>query len=421
MDSGDLVIILLSIIFSAIFSGLEIAFISANKLRIELEKKEGRFSARILSRLLKHPSRVIGSLLLGNNAALVVFSIKMALLLEGFLLLWFSNEILIVTLQTVVSTLIILVAAEFIPKMLFRINPNRTLSIMAPLLQLIHVLFWIPMIFTIGLADILLKGFLRVNIKQDRIVFGRLDLDQYLREATENLSTSEDIDAEVQIFRNALSFSEEKARECMVPRNEIVAVEIHEKVDVLREKFIETGLSKILIYKDSIDNIIGYVHSSELFKNPEELRSVLLPVFIIPETTTANTILEMFIQQRKSIAVVVDEFGGTSGMLTIEDVIEELLGEIVDEHDSEQLLELQINESEFHLSGRHEIDYLNDKFNLSVPESDDYETLAGYILHNFENIPAPNTVIEIDNFLFTITNVSDRKIEEVQLIVKAAG
>lgn len=420
MDPGDLVIIFLSLLFSALFSGLEIAFISANRLRIELEKKEGRIPARILSGLVKRPSRVIGSLLLGNNVALVVFGIKMAELLEGFLYQLTTNDALVVTLQTIISTLLILVTAEFIPKVLFRINPNRVLNLTAIILQVIHIVFWVPMIITIGLAQIILKGLLKVEVKEDQDVFGKVDVNHYLKEATEDIPNKEELDAEVQIFKNALNFADEKARECMVPRNEIVALEVNDNIDVLRQKFIDTGLSKILIYRDSIDNIIGYIHSSELFKHPDSLKSVLLPVFIVPETTTANDILEMFIQQSRSIAVVVDEFGGTSGMLTIEDVIEELFGEIEDEHDKEELIEVQVNESEFQLSGRHEIDYLNEKFGVAIPESDDYETLAGYILHNHENIPALNSVIEIDQFTFTITGVSDRKIEEVQMIVKAA-
>lgn len=410
-------IICISLAFSAFFSGMEIAFVSSNKLRIELEKKQGKFAARILSLFLEQPSKFIATMLLGNNAALVIYGLGMAQLMEPTLRGWVDNEVFVLLTQTICSTLIILVTAEFLPKTIFVRNPNWWLSIMAVPLIVIWVSLYILTLFTVWLSKLVLKiG--KMNMTEDKPAFGRVDLDNYVREITERQEQAEALDSEIQIFQNALEFSSVKARDCMVPRTEIVAVDVDTDIDVLRQKFIDTGLSKILIYRDNIDHIIGYTHSLELFKQPQQIKNILLPVTIIPETITANNILEMFIQKNRGLAIVLDEFGGTSGMLTIEDIVEEIFGEIEDEHDTEELFEHQVNEVEFNLSGRHEIDYLNEKYKLDLPESDDYETLAGLVIHNCESIPEPETVIQVDKFTITVTEVSDNKIDQVKLLME---
>lgn len=312
--------------------------------------------------------------------------------------------------------MLILFVAELLPKTVFRRNPNWWLSAMAVPLIVIWALLYIATIFTVALSRLSLRMF-KLDMKEDKPAFGRVDLNDYVREMTERTEADEEIDTEIQIFQNALEFSKVKARDCMVPRTEVTAMEVETDVETLRQKFIDTGFSKILIYRDNIDNIIGYVHSYELFKRPKEIKNILLPVSIIPETITANNILELFITQNRGIAIVVDEFGGTSGMVTIEDIVEEIFGEIEDEHDVEELFEEQISPVEFNLSGRLEIDYLNEKYKLNLPESEDYETLAGLVIHNCESIPDANSIIAVDHFEFTITGVSDNKIDQVNLLL----
>lgn len=412
-----LLVIGLSLVFSAFFSGMEIAFVSSNKLRIELDKKQGKFPARILSIFVERPSKFIAAMLLGNNIALVVYGLGMAQLIEPSLREYVANDVIVLLVQTIVSTLIILVTAEFLPKTIFHSNPNWWLGLMAVPLMLIWFLLYVPTLITVWLSNLVLR-MLKLEVKEEQPAFGRVDLDNYVKEMTERTEEQEELDAEIQIFQNALEFSKVKARDCMVPRNEIVALDVEDSIDNLREKFIETGLSKILIYRDNIDNIIGYTHSYELFKRPEHIKNILLPISIIPEAITANNILEMFISSSRSVAIVVDEFGGTSGLVTIEDVVEEIFGEIEDEHDVEALPEEQLSEVEFKFSGRLEIDYLNEKYKLSLPESEDYETLAGLILFHLERIPESEDVIEVDSFIFTISEVSDHKIDLVHVVVK---
>jgi CBS domain containing-hemolysin-like protein len=397
---------------------MEIAFITANKLRIELENKQGSLGARLVSGFLHRPSRFIGTMLVGNNIALVFFGMFMAKWLEPVFESWGLSGASVLLLQTLVSTIVILFAGEYMPKTLFRINSNFLLNILAVPLFIIYYVLWIPMVFTVGLAELILKYIFRVDTGKQELAFGRIDLDNYIREITQTAERSEEaIDHEIQIFQNALDFSKVKARDCMIPRTEITAVEVEDEVDKLRKLFIDTGYSKVPVYRDTIDNIIGYVNAVELFKNPESIKRLIVPVIIIPETISAKEVLELFIQQNKSIAIVVDEFGGTSGMLTIEDVIEEIFGDIEDEHDKDEFLEEDLGEGVFQFSARLEIDYLNDKYKLNIPESDEYETLAGYIIHNQENIPEPNTVILIDHFRIVITGVTNVRIETVKLEV----
>jgi putative hemolysin len=415
MDQADFLIILFSLLFSAMFSGLEIAFISANKLKIELDNKLGFFNAKVLSFFNKNPSKFISTMLVGNNIALVVYGIFMAKILEPFFYKIFDSEFTVFLLQTIVSTLLILFIAEFLPKALFRINPNSILSLFAVPIVIIYSLLFPLIWISIAISNYVLKLFFNVKNEDGELNFRMVDLDNYLKEATAKTQNDESIETEVQIFQNALDFSKVKARECMVPRTEIEALDENTDLEILKNKFFETGFSKLLIYRDSIDNIIGYTHSFELFKNPKNLKSILLPIPVIPESMPANEILEFFTKQKKSVAVVVDEFGGTSGMVTIEDVIEELFGDIEDEHDSEDLVEKVISENEFIFSARLEIDYINEQYKLNLPESDEYETLAGYIIYLHESIPEKGNTIETAEFSFFITEVSTHKIEIVKV------
>jgi putative hemolysin len=413
MDSYQWGIILSTLVFSAFFSGMEIAFISANKLKIELDGKQGDFFAKIIANFFKRPSRFIGAMLVGNNVSLVVYGIFMAKLLEPQIETYTKSSLVILLIQTIISTLIILVTAEFLPKTLFRINPNSMLRFFALPLFIIYWIMFLPMLLVIGISELLIKIFSPQLSSEEDLNFGRIDLEHYLKEGADQSLSQEEVDHEIQIFQNALDFSKVKARECMIPRTEIVALEMEEDIEKLKEQFIETGLSKILIYRDNIDNIIGYTHSFELFKKPESIKAILLPVPIIPMSMQANEILEIFIQQKRSIAVVVDEFGGTAGIVTIEDIIEE----IEDEHDKEALIETKINDNEFLFAARLEVDYLNNEYNLGLPESDNYETLAGLIIDTFESIPMLNEQIQKDQFLFTVKKVFQNKIDLVHLRV----
>ncbi|MDR9399011.1 hemolysin family protein [Salibacter sp.] len=419
MDSSLYSTIIISVLSSAFFSGMEIAFVSANKLQIELAKKQGNLTARAYSSFMKSPSRFITTMLLGNNIALVVFGIAMGDLLEPVFYSFVSNSIIVLLLQTIFSTLVILITAEFLPKAIFQINPNKALAIFAPPVFLVYYIFFPVVTFVNMLSNFVLKYIMRVDPKDAPIRFGMIDLDHLVKEATSSIEDNDEIENEIQIFQNALDFSNLKARECMIPRTEIVAHEIGESVEDLTETFIDTGLSKVLIYRDSIDNIIGYVHSSELFKRPPEIKNILLPISVLPETMPANEVLELLIQQKRSVAVVVDEFGGTSGLLTMEDVVEEIFGDIEDEHDQEELVEIDLGQNRYRFAARLEVDYLNEQYKLDLPEDEDYETLAGYIIHLHESIPDEGEVIKDDNFEFKVLQNSGKKIELVEVKVKS--
>ncbi len=425
MDDPSFLLILLSIlgalVLSAFFSGLEIAFVSSNKLKIELDKKQNILPARIYSYFLKHQSKFISTLLLGNNIALVVYGILMAVILENpirsslsFLPETGFVEVLVLFIQTIISTLIILVFAEFLPKVIFRINPNRKLELFTvPVLLLCAPLFVVVLIIFTMIAY-LLKIF-KISFEESEYTLGKIDLDHYVKEAASGTSEEQELENELQIFQNALEFNNIKARECMVPRNEIEAHNLYDSIDEITRTFVKTGYSKILIYKENIDNVIGYVHSFELFKKPGALKNILRPLAIIPETTTADKVLKTLIQQKKNVALVVDEYGGTSGMLTLEDIVEEIFGEIEDEHDSEELVEKKLDDKSYQFSARLEIDYLNEEYDLELPESEEYETLAGLIIELNEDIPAERDAILVAGYNIEITKVSENKIEEVIL------
>ncbi len=419
--SAVVLIIFLSLLFSAFFSGMEIAFVSANKLKVEVDRKSGGFSARFLSRFVRSQSSFISTMLVGNNIALVIYGIAFANLLQRIIVNAYPGfegyDAALLIIQTIISSLIILIFAEFLPKALFRINPNSFLSFFAFPVNLIYFLLYPLIRLTVGLSNFLLRYLVKMEPPDDKKVFDIVDMDNYLREFGQNDESEQESSRELQIFKNAIEFPDIKLRECMIPRTEVVAVSENESPKAIRNVFSQTGLSKVLIFRESIDNIIGYVHAFDFFSQPEDIHRIIRPILLVPETMHANKLLKNFIQQRKSIAVVVDEFGGTSGIITIEDIIEEIFGEIDDEYDVDEHLEKKIRDNEYVFSARLEIDYLNEKFGLKLPESEEYETLGGLILNHFESIPEKGQEINIGEMVFKILQVSEKRIELVHLKV----
>jgi len=422
----EFLIIILSLILSAFFSGMEIAYVSSNKIHIELEKKQETFLARILIKLTKKPSKFIATMLIGNNIALVVYGFFMG----DALVSWFQSLLpssysfidylftdLSLLMQTIISTIIILITAEFLPKVFFQIYSNTLIKALAFPAYVFYVLFTFISDFIIWITDMVLKKFFGTDGDEVQLAFSKVELGNYISEQMETVEEYDDIDAEIQIFQNALEFSEVKSREVMVPRTEIVGVELGESVNMLNDLFTTTGLSKILVYKKNMDDVIGYVHSFELFKKPKSIKTIILPVEFVPETMLANDVLNALIKKRKSIAVVLDEYGGTSGLMTVEDIVEELFGEIEDEHDSVELIEEKLGENHYKLSARLEVDYLNDIFKLDLPDGENYETLGGLIVDFTEKIPEQGAELIIDKFKFRILEVSNTKIDLVELIV----
>ena len=414
-----LLVILVSILFSAFFSGMEIAFISANKLRLELDKKQNVVFSNLISLYTQHPGQFIATMLVGNNLALVIYGIAFANLLKPFLTVYLHSDFFVVLAQTVISTFIILATAEYLPKMLFRINPNKVLKIFTVPIAFFYFLFYPVTKIAIWISKFVLRIFLNVRIKtvDEKVAFSRIDLDHFVSEQENNIApkSAHEVDNEVKLFRNALDFSSVKLREVMVPRTEMVALDIDSTIEELHQKFIETGYSRILFYSGNIDNIIGYIHHSVIFTKPDSIKSNLRKVLIVPETMSASKLLSQFIQQRLSIAIVVDEFGGTSGMVTSEDILEEIFGKIEDEHDTVDLIMKKNADDEFVLSARLELDEINENFGLEFPENENFETLAGFILFHYESIPKINTVITIDQYQFKILKATNTKIELVLL------
>jgi putative hemolysin len=411
----ELIIITVSILLSAFFSGMEIAFVSANKMHIELEKKRDGFIPKILRIITQKSSKFITTMLVGNNISLVIYSYYMGEFLVRMLPLNSFNEFSILLIQTIISTIVILVTAEFLPKAIFRIYANEVLKIFAIPAYIFYYLFHFFSEFITIISDFFLRVFFKTNAYEEQTEFSKEELGNYINEQLETGNVDYDLDSEIQIFQNALQFQNVKAREVMVPRTEIVSVEIHETVSNLKNAFIKTGLSKILVYKSSLDDVVGYVNAFELFKNPKTIKSILLPLELVPESMMINDILNTLIKKRKSVAIVIDEYGGTSGMITVEDIVEELFGEIEDEHDSQEFLEEKINDSKFNFSARLEVDYLNEEYNLNISKSEAYETLGGFIIEHTENIPEEKELIEIDHLEFKILKMSGAKIDEVSL------
>jgi putative hemolysin len=418
MNPSDLVIIL-CLLFSAFFSGMEIAFVSSNRIFLEIEKLQEGLTSRILKNITKNPSRFIASMLLGNNIALVVYGIFMG---DRILQLFFPHTLLsgntslsIVFYQTLISTAIILLTAEFLPKVFFQLYANTFIKIFALPVAFFYFLFLPITYLIIQLTDLILKNFLNTETDQVQLSFSKIELGNYIEEQLESSKDKENLDAEIQIFQNALEFSEVKTREAMVPRAEVIAVEETTSLEEITALFISTGLSKLPVYKKNIDHILGYVHAFEMMKKPKGVKNILMPVAYVPETMLVNDVLKLLTRQHKSIAVVIDEYGGTSGIVTVEDIVEELFGEIEDEYDTVALLERQISEGVYEFSARLEVDYLNQKYDLTLAESEFYETLGGLIAYTIEEIPEKGEKIELPPYLLEIKKVSAKKIEQIIL------
>jgi putative hemolysin len=413
------IILVVTIILSAFFSGMEIAFFSSNKLRIEIERQKGVISGNIFGKFLNRPSELIATLLIGNNIALVIYGIAIAVILEPMIYNLFPAAVdaegLLIVLQTLFATLIILVLAEFIPKVIFRINPNGVLDVFAIPTIIFHYLFWPVARLFIWVSKLMMNILFRVKMKDEKYAFSTLDLDNYLIEFSQDNEESTAYEDEIQMIQNAMDFRTVKLRECMVPRTEIVAVDIQDPVKGLNKVFLASGHSKVLVFEESIDNIIGYTHAFDLFREPRSIKAILRPVLIAPESMLANRLMEKFIKERKSVGVVVDEFGGTAGMITLEDVIEEIFGEIKDEFDTEDLFEKKIAEDEYIFEARIEIHHLNETYGFDLEYSDEYSTLAGFILHYHENIPVVGEVITIEPYQFTVTDATETRLVKVRM------
>lgn len=404
--------------FSAFFSGMEIAFVSVDKLRFELDRKRG-VSSRVLTLFFKNPNNFISTMLVGNNIALVIYGILMAQIIGDNLLAGFiTNHFVVVLLQTLISTLVILVTGEFLPKTLFKINPNLVLRVCAIPLFFCYIILYPISKFSSGISYLFLRLFgLKVTKDDSAKAFTKIDLDYFVQSSIDNADSKEELDAEVKIFQNALDFSTIKIRDCIVPRTEVVAVGLTASVEELKSRFVESGISKMIVYEGNIDNIIGYIHSSEMFRNPKDWRDNVKEVPIVPETMAAHKLMKLFMQQKKTIAVVVDEFGGTAGIVSLEDLVEEIFGDIEDEHDNTSYICKEIAQGEYVLSGRLEIEKVNETFGLELPESDDYLTVGGLILHQYQSFPKLHELITVGNYQFKIIKVTATKIELVRLKV----
>ncbi|MDR3338911.1 MAG: hemolysin family protein [Candidatus Symbiothrix sp.] len=416
--SNLLIEILVALLFSAFFSAAEIAFVTSNKLLFELENNSKRLTSKILNNFYTHSNQFISSMLVGNNIALVIYGLLMAEALTPYMEKFISGDLLILLLQSIVATIVIIFAGEFIPKTLARINPNFYLTIFAIPLYLIYIVLYPVSKFASWLVSLILRvfGIKIAGINPKR--FGREDLDYFLQKTIEEAPENVELDTEVRYFQNAMEFSQVKIRDCTVPRTEIVAVDKSASLKELTDRFVETGFSKIIVYEEDIDNIIGYIHSSELFNNSSDWTKSIVSLLFVPENMAANKLMKNMLAEKKSMVVVVDEFGGTSGIVTLEDLVEEIFGEIEDEHDTKLFVAKKLRDNEYILSGRMEIDRVNEMFNLDIPESDEYITIAGYILDYYQNFPKLNETIVIDHFEFKIIKVTYTKIELVRLLVQ---
>ena len=416
---GIFIQILISMAFSAFFSGMEIAFVSSNKLRFEMDRNEQSLTSRILSIFFKNPNNFISTMLVGNNIALVIYGILMAEVIEQQLLAdYIHNEFILVLIQTIISTLIILVTGEFLPKTLFKINSNFTLSLFAVPAFICYIVLYPISKFASGLSNLILRlTGTPINKEASYKAFTKVDLDHFIQSSIQDTENEEEINTEVKIFQNVLDFSSIKIRDCMVPRTEIIAIEDDATIDKLKTLFIEKGISKIIVYNDNIDNIIGYIHSSEMFREPKDWHDGIRQLPIVPETMNANKLMKLFMQQKRSLAVVVDEFGGTSGIVALEDLVEEIFGEIEDEHDTKTYVAKSLGNNEYILSGRLDIEKANELFPLDLPESDEYQTIGGLILHQYQSFPKAHEIITLDKFQFRIIKVTATKIELVKLKV----
>lgn len=409
--------ILVTLIFSAFFSSMEIAFISSNRLKVELDKASGTAHGKILGIFYKNESRFIAMLLLGNNISLVLFGLFAAQLLEPIIYAWgILDEGLVLLIQTILSTGLVLVMAEFLPKTFVQMNPNGYLKYVTYPMLVIYFILFIPTYFVLWLSSIFLK-ILKVDSKNTEKVFSKVDLEHYVQDINERIKDEQELGNEMQILQNALDFDSVKARDCMIPRTEIISVDLEDSIQDLQEKFVTTGKSKIIVYKENIDNIIGYVHSFEMFKNPETIKQILLPIPFVPEAIPGKELLELFSSKSGNLAIVVDEYGGTAGVITIEDVIEEIFGEIEDEHDNEDLLEQKISDKEYLFSARIDLDYIIGEYEFNIDPGEEYETLGGFVVHQLETIPSAGAKLEVNNIKFFVEEVSDNRIEVIRVIL----
>lgn len=416
---NDIYIVILSLLASAMFSGMEIAFLSTNRLQLELDLKKQKFSAKIINRFFKNQAQFIGCMLLCNNIANVVYGISIAKLLEPLVVKVLpdiiTNGFTILLCQTILSTLIVLITGEFLPKIIFGINPNKSMNIFAlPAMILFIILYPLILIF-ISISELVIKYLLRVDIPHEDYKLNTVDLNDFIKEYSNPDENNEDIQQGIELFQNAIEFHTVKLRECMVPRPEIQAIDIEDGLEAVKKLFEETKHSKLLVFENNIDNIIGYIHINDILTKTIDIKQKIRPIEFYPETYSAQELLKKLSKKNQSIAVVVDEFGGTSGIISIEDLIEEIFGEIEDEFDEEDSVEETINEDDYIFSARLEIDYLNKNYKFNFPESDDYETLAGYIIHYHESIPQINEEITIGNYIFKIIKATDTKLEEVEI------
>lgn len=416
----NIVVIVICLLLCAFFSGMEIAFVSSNKIYLEIEKKQDNFLSKILAKLTEKPSKFIATMLVGNNVSMVVYGFFMGDLVMQWIeklpfhLLEFPNLIL----QTVISTLIVLITSEFLPKVFFQVYANSFMKFFAVPSYFFYVIFNYISTFIIWISDYILKKFFKTEGDYVPSYFSKVELGNYINEQMSSVEDHEEVDSEIQIFQNALEFSGVKARDIMTPRTEIVGIDLFDSVADLRELFIKTGYSKIIVFQNSVDDIIGYVHSFELFKKPKNIKSIMIPVEFIPETIFVKDALNVLTKKRKSIAVILDEYGGTSGIITVEDIIEELFGEIEDEHDNdEELIEKQVNENTYIFSARLDVEYLNQEYKLNIPEDDSYGTLGGFIVNTSKEIPQKGDEIRVDHFHFTIEEATNTKIDVVKMTI----
>ena len=420
LSEMEIGIILLCLLLCAFFSGMEIAFISSNKIYLELEKKQDNFVSRTLTKLTRTPSKFIAAMLIGNNIALVVYGFFMGELLMKWLLLFNFNfsDIASLLLQTVISTLIVLITAEFLPKVFFQIYANSLIRFFAIPAYLFYKLFYFLSTFLIWISDFVLRKFFKTEGDQVQLYFSKVELGNYITEQMSTVEDHEEVDSEIQIFRNALDFSGVKARDIMTPRTEIAAIDVNESIDALKALFIATGYSKMVIYQNLLDDIIGYVHSFDLFKKPSSIKQIVIPVEFIPEAIYVKDAMNLLTKKRKSVAVVLDEYGGTSGIITIEDIVEELFGEIEDEHDlDEELTEKELDGNSFLFSARLDVEYLNQTYKLAIPENDSYSTLGGFIVNFTKEIPQKKEEITIGKYHFVIEGATNKKIELVKMTI----
>jgi CBS domain containing-hemolysin-like protein len=418
LDNAQIIGIVASMVFSAFFSGVEMAFVSSNKLYFELKAKQDILSAKIIANFNQHPSRFIGTMLIGNTLSLVAYGIFMEEFLHHVVLHYLSiNEILARLVASIVATILILMTSEFTPKSVFLINPDAILEFLAIPIWMIYTLMFPLVWVTVGLSKWFITKVLRLAYSEEKPAFGLTDLNHYLQNLNRKVSTEQEAEVDHKIFHNALEFKQVKVRDCMIPRTEITAIDLEDGIEKLKEVFLESGHSKVLVYKETLEEVVGYCHSLALFKKPKDLQSILTSIPIVPEAMPANDLMIKFSKERKSLALVVDEFGSTSGLVSMEDVMEQIFGEIQDEYDdSEDWIEKQIDETTFVLSGRHEIDYLNEKYEWNLPEGD-YETLGGMLISLYEDIPQVNELITLAPFQFQILTTTDARIDTVKVLI----